>query len=84
MGELKDVSRPREPHPACSPDLAPSNFIPIGYIKGKRSDYNCESRKDFLNVITEIFTGIDLEQGARQSQVSNCLQDRTQHNDGKC
>jgi hypothetical protein len=31
------------------------------YIKGKPSDYNCETHEDLLNVITEVFTGVDQE-----------------------
>jgi hypothetical protein len=49
----------RLPHPAYSPDLAPSNFILVGYIKVKSSDYGGGSREDLLKVITEIFTGVD-------------------------
>jgi hypothetical protein len=49
------------PHPACSLDLAPSDFFLFGYIKRKLPDYNCESREDLLNVITELFTGIKQE-----------------------
>jgi hypothetical protein len=49
------------PHLAYSPDLASSDFFLLGYIKRKPSDYNCESREDFLNEITEIFTGVDQE-----------------------
>jgi hypothetical protein len=42
-------------------DLAPSDFLFFKYLKGKLSDYNCQSREDLLNVITEILTGIDRE-----------------------
>jgi hypothetical protein len=51
----------RLPHPAYSPGLAPSNFFLFGYMKGKLSDYNYEGRDDLLNVIAEIFTGVDQE-----------------------
>jgi hypothetical protein len=33
----------------------------FGGIKRKLSDYNCESRDDLLNAITEIFTGVNRE-----------------------
>jgi hypothetical protein len=45
-------------HLASSPDLAPSNFFLFGDIREKLFDYNCESREDLLNAITEIFIGI--------------------------
>jgi hypothetical protein len=48
-------------HPAYSPDMTPNDFFLFGYIKGKPSDYNFESREDLLNAITEIFTGINQE-----------------------
>jgi hypothetical protein len=51
----------RLPHPAYSPDSAPSDFFLFAYIKGRLFDYNCESREDLLNSISEIFTGIDPE-----------------------
>jgi hypothetical protein len=41
--------------------LTPSDFFLFGDIKGKQSDYNCESREDLINTITEILTGIDQE-----------------------
>jgi hypothetical protein len=51
----------RLPHAIYSPDLIPSDFFLFGYIKGKRSDDNCESLMDLLNAITEIFAGVDQE-----------------------
>jgi hydrogenase maturation factor len=57
-----EISRAeRLPHPACSPDLIPSDFFLSGYIKEKSSDCDCESQEDLLNAITEIFTGVDQE-----------------------
>jgi hypothetical protein len=49
------------PHPGYSSDLAPSDFIRFGCIKGKPSDYNDQRRKDLLNAIIKFFTGIDQE-----------------------
>jgi hypothetical protein len=49
------------PYSAYNPDRGPRDFFLFGYIKGKLSDYNCESREDLLNVITEIFTGLHQE-----------------------
>jgi hypothetical protein len=46
------------PHPAYSPDLAPSDIFPFGYITRKPSDYNYESRADLLNAVTEISVGV--------------------------
>jgi hypothetical protein len=52
--ECIKVSRAeRLPHPAYNPDLAPSNFFLFVYIKGKLSDYNCQSLEELLSVITE-------------------------------
>jgi hypothetical protein len=48
-------------HLAYSPDLAPSDFFLFGYIKGKLADFNCESREDLLNAMTEICTGVNQE-----------------------
>jgi hypothetical protein len=47
------------PHRAYSSDLAPSDFFLFGYIKGKLSDHNCESREALWSAITEIFPGVD-------------------------
>jgi hypothetical protein len=50
-----DASRAKFlPHPVYSPDLAPNDFLLSGHIKGKLSDYSCESREDLLNAIAEI------------------------------
>jgi hypothetical protein len=43
----------RRPHPAHSPDLAPSDFFLFGCIKGKLSDYNCKNQENLLNAITQ-------------------------------
>jgi hypothetical protein len=58
---LKASRAERLPHSADSPDLTASDFFLFGYIRGKPSDYNCESREDRLNAITEIFTGVNQE-----------------------
>jgi hypothetical protein len=47
--------------PAYSPDLAPNDFFLFGYIEGKLFHYDCESRKDLMNAIAEIFNGVDQE-----------------------
>jgi hypothetical protein len=58
-GSLKNVSKDeRLPHPAYSPDFAPSDFFRFGYLKGKMCDSHCESREDLLNTITDIFSQI--------------------------
>jgi histone-lysine N-methyltransferase SETMAR len=51
----------RLPHPPYNPDLTASDFLLFGYIKGKLSNYNCESPEDLLNAITEISTGVNQE-----------------------
>jgi hypothetical protein len=54
---IKALKAKRLPHLV----LAPSDFFLLGYLKGKLSDYNCESREDLLNAITAIFTGVGQE-----------------------
>jgi hypothetical protein len=51
----------RLPDPAYSPDLTVSDFFLFESIKGKLSDYSCESREDPLNATTEIVTRVDQE-----------------------
>jgi hypothetical protein len=46
------------PHPAYSPDLAPSDFFLFGYLKEKLIDYNCETREQRKEAIIEIFNDI--------------------------
>jgi hypothetical protein len=57
----KSSKAERLAQPAYSSDLAPSDFFLFEYIKGKPSDYNCQSREDHLNAITEFITGVDQE-----------------------
>jgi hypothetical protein len=49
----------RLPHPVGSPDMSPSDFFLFEETQRKLSDYNCESREDLLNAITEILAGVD-------------------------
>jgi hypothetical protein len=52
----------RKPAASClQPDPSPGDFSLFGNIKGKLYDYNYENREEFLNAITEIFTGVDQE-----------------------
>jgi hypothetical protein len=48
----------RLPHPAYSPDLAPSDFFLFGHLKEKVIDYNCETREQLKEAIIEIFNEI--------------------------
>jgi hypothetical protein len=36
------------PHPPDSPDLAPSDFFPFGYVKGKLMAYRAETPSELL------------------------------------
>jgi hypothetical protein len=49
------------PHPAYSSDLTTSGFFLFRYIKRKLFYYNCESREDLLNAVTEMFSGVNQE-----------------------
>jgi transposase len=51
----------RLPHPAYSPDLAPSDFFLFGYLKEKLTDFPCATREQLKIAIIEIFSGIDRE-----------------------
>jgi hypothetical protein len=48
----------RLPHPAYSPDLAPSDFVLFGYLKEQLTDYDCTTRDELKQAIIEIFNGI--------------------------
>jgi transposase len=58
---LEATKAKRMPHPAYSPDLAPSDFFLFGYVKGKLTDYQCETRDELKAAISEIFGGIGKE-----------------------
>jgi hypothetical protein len=49
------------PHPAYSPDLAPSDFFLFGYIKEKLTDCNCSTREELIGAIIQIFNEIGQE-----------------------
>jgi hypothetical protein len=51
----------RIPHPACSPDFAPSDFFPFGYIKRRLGEYNILDRQSLKSAITHIFDEIGQE-----------------------
>jgi histone-lysine N-methyltransferase SETMAR len=51
----------RLPHPAYSPDLAPSDFFAFGYLKEKLMEFDCVSRDALKDAITQIFDAIDKE-----------------------
>jgi hypothetical protein len=46
------------PHPAYSPDLAPSDFFLFGYLKSKLQGIVVRSRPEFFSAIGEIFDEI--------------------------
>jgi hypothetical protein len=56
---IKAFKAEQLPHPAYSPESAPSGFFLFGYIKGEVSHYNCESPQDFLKLIGEFFSPIN-------------------------
>jgi hypothetical protein len=45
-------------HPPYNPNLAPSDFFLVGYIKGKLDDYQCNRRDELKAAIAEIVNGI--------------------------
>jgi hypothetical protein len=49
------------PHPACSPDLALSDFFLFGYIKGNLSKENCGNRVNILNTVSENLARVNRE-----------------------
>jgi hypothetical protein len=63
-GELRGASRSQEPNTCrirITAQTWPTDFFLFGCIKGKLSNYNCESQEDVLNTITEIFIGFGQE-----------------------
>jgi histone-lysine N-methyltransferase SETMAR len=49
----------RLPHPAYSPDLAPSDFFLFGYLKEKLTDISCTNRDELKSAIVSLFEEID-------------------------
>jgi hypothetical protein len=49
------------PHPSDSPDLAPSDFFPFGYVKRKLMGYHAESPSELLIRIQVILSEIPRE-----------------------
>jgi hypothetical protein len=49
------------PHPAYSPDLAPSDFVLFGYGKGKLMGYRAETPSELFVCIHVILAEIPLE-----------------------
>jgi hypothetical protein len=61
-GHLEAVfGHPTEPllHRAHNPDIAPSEFLLSGHIKGTLSAYSCASLPDLLKMIVEFCSQID-------------------------
>ena len=51
----------RLPHPAYSPDIAPSDFFLFGYTKTKLKGHYFESVNDLIEKIKKIFSEISYE-----------------------
>jgi hypothetical protein len=49
------------PHPVYSPDLAPSGFFLVGYVKEKLTAFHCTTRDEIKSAIITIFNEIDRE-----------------------
>jgi hypothetical protein len=49
------------PHPAYSPDFAPSAFFFFGTVKAELQNYEIHSREDLILAITAIFNQISIE-----------------------
>jgi len=59
--KLPSIYMKRAPHPAYSPDLAPSDFFLFGFIKGQLRGQLFRSREELEEKITEILNSISLE-----------------------
>jgi histone-lysine N-methyltransferase SETMAR len=58
---LRETKANHLPHPAYSPDLAPSDFFLFGYLKGAMAGRACTSENDLLSTIRAIFNEIPKE-----------------------
>jgi hypothetical protein len=58
---LTEFRTRRVPHPAYSPDLAPSGFFLFGTVKAELQNYDIHSREDLILAIRTIFGQISKE-----------------------
>jgi hypothetical protein len=56
---LEQNSMQREPHPAYSPDLAPSDFYPFGYVRQLLSGCQFADQDFLLQAVSDILVGIE-------------------------
>jgi transposase len=55
---LSRTKAKRVPHPAYSPDLAPSDFFLFGFLKTKLQEYDIPDRETLKSAISDIFAEI--------------------------
>jgi histone-lysine N-methyltransferase SETMAR len=58
---LAEFRARRVPHPAYSPDLAPSDFFLFGTVETELQNYEIHSREDLILAIRAIFDQISKE-----------------------
>jgi histone-lysine N-methyltransferase SETMAR len=56
---MKQNSMQRAPHPAYSPDLAPSDFYLFGYVKQLRSGCQFADQDSLRQAVSDISPGIE-------------------------
>jgi hypothetical protein len=56
---MEQNSMQRAPHPAYSPDLAPSDFYLFGYVKHLLSGCEFPDRDSLLQAVSDILVGIE-------------------------
>jgi hypothetical protein len=56
---MEQNSMRREPHPAYSPDLAPSDFYLFGYVKQLLSGCQFADQDSLLQAVSDILVGIE-------------------------
>jgi hypothetical protein len=59
--EIARTKATRVTHPAYSSDVAPSDFILLGYLKGEMAGFKANSSADILSEIRRIFQEISKE-----------------------
>ena len=62
MEEIQKIQFKRVPHPAYSPDVAPSDFYLFGRVKKRLEGFEFESPLEVFDKIIEIFDGNSYEE----------------------
>ena len=59
--EIEKSDFKRTPHPAYSPDIAPSDFFLFGYVKGQLTGHSFKERNELYGAIFSIIQNIPIE-----------------------